>query len=103
MCLNLYSWFIYIVKPPTIDSIMLNQGLDILQTAEFICSAAGYDVSYRWMVDSGSIPSKAFGINSNILIVPDLRSSDSNLYICEASNLAGNVNSSKQLMVTGMY
>ena len=52
LCLNLYSCFIYIVRPPTIDSIMLNQGLDILQTAEFICSAAGYDVSYRWMVDS---------------------------------------------------
>ena len=94
--------FYCIVRPPTIDNITLNQGLDILQTAEFICNAAGYDVSYRWMVESGSIPSKAVGINSNTLTILDLRSSDSNLYICEASNLVGKVNSSKQLMVTGM-
>ena len=102
-CIFILYLFYYIVRPPIIDSIMLNQGLDILQTAVFICNAAGYDVSYYWMVESGSLPNKAVGINSSTLVVSDLRSSDSNLYICEASNLVGKVNSSKQLMVTGMY
>ena len=42
------------------------------------------------------------GINSSTLTVPDLRSIDSNLYMCEASNLVGMVNSSIQLTVTGI-
>ena len=69
----------------------------------FICNAGGYNVSYYWMVESGSLPSKAIGVNRNTLIVPDLRSSDSNWYICGVSNLAGKVNTRKQLMVTGTY
>ena len=96
--------FLYcIVYPPALVDLSLSQNLDILQTAVLTCNATGYGISYDWTVGSGQLPSKAIGVNRNTLIVPDLRSSDSNWYICEVSNLAGKVNTRKQLMVTGTY
>ena len=92
----------YIVNPPIILDISISQNLDILQRAVLVCNVAGYDVSYYWTIGSGQFPSKVTGINSSTLTVPDLRSIDSNLYMCEASNLVGMVNSSIQLTVTGI-
>ena len=43
------------------------------------------------------------GINTNILVIPDVRSSDDNSYSCVASNERGNVSSNTAtLTVTGM-
>ena len=98
----LLSFYLYIVEPSIIINVTLNQDLDISQTATFKCNAAGYNISYYWTIGSGSFPSKVIGINSNTLIIPHLRSSDDNLYTCEASNLGGQVNRSKQLTVTGI-
>ena len=91
-----------VVEPPVIVDVTLNQDLDISQTATFKCNATGYNISYYWTIGSGSFPSKVTGINSNTLIIPHLTSSDNNLYTCEASNLGGQVNRSKQLAVTGI-
>ena len=79
------------------------QDVDLTQTAIFTCNATGYNVSYQWTIGSGSFPSKVTGINSNKLIIPDVRSSDDNTYICVASNKEGNVSSNAtKLTVTGM-
>ena len=94
--------FFSVVEPPIIVNVTLNQDLDISQTATFKCNAAGYNISFYWTIGSGSFHSKVTGINSSTLIIPHLRSSDDNLYTCEASNLGGQVNSSKQLTVTGI-
>jgi len=59
-------------------------------------------VSYEWTIGSGSFPSKVTGINTNILVIPDVRSSDDNTYTCVASNEGGNVSSNTaRLTVTG--
>ena len=79
------------------------QSVDLTQTATFTCSATGYDVSYEWTIGSGSFPNKVTGINTNTLVIPDVRSSDNNTYTCVASNEGGSVSSnSVRLTVTGM-
>ena len=79
-----------------------SQSVDLTQTATFTCNATGYDVSYQWTIGSGSFPNKVTGINSNTLVIPNVRSSDDNTYTCVASNEGGNVSSSAaQLTVTG--
>ena len=82
--------------------ISLSENLDILQQAVLTCNATGYGISYDWTIGSGQFPSKVIGVNTATLIVPDLRSTDSNVYTCEASNLKGSVNSSILLAVTGI-
>ena len=79
------------------------QSINLTKTATFTCSAAGYNVSYQWTIGSGLFPSKVTGINSNTLVIPDVRSSDDNTYTCVASNEGGSVSSNAaQLTVTGM-
>ena len=74
------------------------------QTATFTCSATGYNVQYQWTIGSGSFPSKVTGINTNTLVIPDVRSSDDNTYFCTISNDGGSVTSDPaKLTVTGMY
>ena len=74
------------------------------QTAVFFCVATGYYVNYQWTIGSGSFPNKATGINSNILVIPDVRQSDNNTYTCVASNDGGSVQSNAtQLTVIGMH
>ena len=79
-----------------------SQSVDLTQTAIFTCNATGYNVSYQWTIGTGSFPNKVTGINSNILVIPNVRSSDNNTYTCVASNEGGNVSSNvAQLTVTG--
>ena len=78
-----------------------SQSVDLTQTATFTCNATGYNVSYQWTIGSGSFPNKVTGINSNTLVIPNVRSSDDNTYTCVASNSAGIGNSTAQLTVTG--
>ena len=65
------------------------QSVNLTQTASFTCSATGYNVQYEWRIGSGSFPSKVTGINTTILVIPDVRSSDDNMYGCVISNEAG--------------
>ena len=51
----------------------------------------------------GSFPNKVTGINTNTLVIPDVRSSDDNTYTCVARNEGGRVSSHiAQLTVTGI-
>ena len=73
------------------------------QTATFTCNATGDNISYQWTIGSGSFANKVIGINSNTLVIPDVRSSDANTYTCVASNLGGSVSSrAVRLVVTGI-
>ena len=95
-CLNLVSPPVFVLYPTP-------QRVDLTQTATFTCNATGYNVSYQWTIGSGSFPSKVTSINSNTLVIPDIRSSDDNTYTCVASNEEGNVSSNAtKLTVTGM-
>ena len=49
------------------------------------------------------LPNKVIGINSNTLVIPDVRSSDVNTYTCVASNEGGSVSSrAVRLVATGI-
>ena len=93
--------YLLVVKP-VIMTHPSSQSVDLTQTVTFTCSATGYNVSYRWTIGSGSFPNKVTGINSNTLVIPNVRSSDDNTYTCVASNEGGSVSSNAaQLTVTG--
>ena len=80
-----------------------SQSVDLIQTATFTCSATGYNVSYQWTIGSGSFPNKVTDINSNTLVIPNVRSSDDNTYRCRVSNSGGMRRpSAARLTVTGM-
>ena len=77
--------------------------INLTENASIKCSAIGYDVSYQWLIESGSFPSKVIGTNGNTLVISDVRSSDKNTYTCLATSWSGCVSSSTvQLTVTGM-
>ena len=79
------------------------QYVNLTQTAIFTCNTTGYNVSYQWTIGSGSFPNKVIGINSNTLVIPDVRSSDDNTYTCVASNDERNTSSNAtKLTVIGM-
>jgi len=80
------------------------QSVDLTQIATFTCSVTGYNVQYEWRIGSGSFPGKVTGINTNTLVIPDVRSSDGNTYSCIVLNEAGSRGgrSSVRLTVTGM-
>jgi len=81
-----------------------SQGENLTQRATFTCSAAGYNVHYKWKIGSGSFPSKVTGIGTHTLVIPDVRSSDDNTYTCVARSKGGSVSSnSAQLTVCGKY
>ncbi|XP_065905663.1 uncharacterized protein [Dysidea avara] len=91
------------VQFPVLTTLPSSQSVDFTQTATFTCSATGYNVSYKWTIGSGSFPSKVTGINTNTLVIPDVRSSDDNTYTCVASNEGGSVSSNgAKLTVTGL-
>ena len=83
------------------------QTVDLTQTATFTCSATGYNVTYEWRIGKRQFPSKVTGINTNTLVISDVRSSDDDTYRCVASNeggsrgAGGNQNAAR-LTVTGM-
>ena len=93
----------FVVDAPTFTIQPSSQSVDLTQTATLTCSAAGRNVNYHWTIGSGSFPSKVTGINTNTLVIPDVRSSDDNTYTCTISNDGGGVTSNPaQLTVTGM-
>ena len=94
---------LYVVASPLFQFNPSSQSFDLSQIATFTCSATGYDVSYKWTIGSGSFSSKVTGINTNTLVIPDVRSSDDNIYTCTISNDGGSITSNPaRLTVTGM-
>ena len=67
------------------------------------CFALGYNVSYQWIIGSGSFPSKVTGITASTLVIPDVRLYDENTYTCLATTYRGCASSvATQLIITGM-
>ena len=76
--------------------------MDLAQCATFSCSATTDDVTYQWIIASGSFPHKVPGINEKTLVIPEIRSTDQNTYTCEVSNADGSIESNPaDLSVTG--
>ena len=92
------------VITPSISTYPSPLSVNLRETATFTCSATGYNVQYQWTRGSGSFPNdRVTGINTDTLVINDVRSSDDNTYTCVASNRGGSVSSNAaQLTVTGM-
>ena len=94
---------VFTVKAPVFATQPSPQHVDPTQTVTFTLSAS-YNVNYQWIIGSGSFPSKVTGINTNTVVIPDVRSSDDNTYTCTISNNGGNVTSNPaRLKVTGRF
>ena len=77
--------------------------VNLTETATIECFAIGYGVRYRWIIESGSFPSKVASTNNNMLVVPNVTSSDENSYTCAVTTQIGCVSlNTAQLIVTGM-
>ena len=107
------SWYcysyIYMCFYETIGrpSVFLSQpspfSVDIAGTASITCYVYGYDVTYHWITESGSFPSKVIDTNTSTIVIPDITSSDENTYTCVATTVNGCVSSNTtRLVVTGM-
>ena len=88
-------------------SVFLSQpssfSADIIETASVTCYVTGYNVTYQWIIKSGSFPSKVIDTNTSTLVIPDVTPSDENTYTCVATTMNGCVSSNTtRLVVTGM-
>ena len=93
-----------LVRQPKLQIAPIHAIIYSGQTAKFFCFATGYNVSYQWTIGSGSFPSKATGVNNNMLVIPDVKQSDDNTYTCVASNDGGSVQTNAtQLTVIGTH
>jgi len=98
-----YTYYFFIVKAPTFTSSPMPQSVQLKDTAKFTCSTTGYKVKYKWTSGSGSFRSEVTGINTNTLVIPDVKSTDDNTYTCTISNVGGKTTSAPaKLTVTGM-
>ena len=92
-----------LVEKPMLVVRPLSQNVTLLQTATFTCFANGYNVSFQWKIHSSrSFPNKVTGIKSNTLVIPNVKSSDNDVYTCVVSNEGGIRHIRAQLTVTGM-
>ena len=95
--------FTYILGKPSVI-LSPSYSVELAETTSIKCFAIGFDVSYQWIIGSGSFPSKVTGIYNNTLVIPDVRSSDENLYTCVVTTSASCASSdTTQLIVTGIY
>ena len=93
-----------LVGAPNVAFHPFSQNSNLTQSAVFSCFATGDDVRYQWTIGSGLFPSKVTGIDTNTLVIPDVRSSDDNTYTCTIRNDGGSVTSNPaKLTVTGMF
>ena len=77
--------------------------VSLTETASITCSADEYNVSYQWIIESRSFPSKVIGIYNNTLMIPNVTSLDENTYTCMVTTQEGCVSSSTtQLIASGM-
>ena len=74
--------------------------ISLADTASITCSASEYDVSYQWVIESGSFPSKVIGIYNNTLVIPNVTSSDEKTYTCKVTTQKGCVSSNTTKLIT---
>ena len=72
------------------------------ENAKLTCKATGDNIDFKWTIGSGTFPDKVTGVNSDTLMIPDVKSSDKNTYTCVASNEGGSDSSDVTLTVTGI-
>ena len=100
---TLCACIFHVVPPPVINNPPEEQNVLALQNAIFTCIASGYKVKYHWINVSGSIPSRAIGINSYQLTIVNVTPSDNATYKCVVTNEGGSVESDAvELRVIGM-
>ena len=61
------------------------------ESTALTCLAIGNDINYIWQRQNSSLPNKAVDRDTNVLTLPDLRSTDSGYYRCKVSNTHGTV------------
>ena len=89
-------------KPSLLQLQSPLHSVELTETATLGCFALGYNVSYQWIIGSGSFPSKVTGINSSTLVIPNVRLSDENTYTCVATTYKGcDLSNDTRLTVTG--
>ena len=94
--------YLVVGKPSLFQLQSPLHSVELTETATLGCFALGYNVSYQWIIGSGSFPSKVTGINNSTLVISDVRLSDENTYTCVATTYKGCVLSNDtQLIVTG--
>ena len=77
--------------------------VNVTETAIITCSAIGYNVTYQWIIESGSFPSKVIDTDSSTLVIPNVTSSDENTYTCVVTTQRGCISlNTTQLTVIGM-
>ena len=76
-------------KHPISASIKLENNFT---NVSLICEADGA-FFYYWLRQYGSIPSTAFGVNTNVLTLTNLQLKDSGYYQCVAINGSGSTKS----------
>ena len=74
--------------------------VSLTETASITCSASEYNVSYQWIIKSGSFSSKVVGIYNNTLVIPNVTSLDENTYICMVTTQKGCVSSNTTQLIT---
>ena len=95
--------YLVVGKPSLFQLQSPLHSVELTETATLGCFALGYNVSYQWIIGSGSFPSKVIGINNSTLVIPDVRLSDENTYTCVATTYKGCVlSNSTQLRANGM-
>ena len=55
---------------------------DRLRNAVFSCETGLQGISYIWEKENGSIPNRAYGVNSSTLVIPNLAVADAGRYRC---------------------
>ena len=95
-----YAYHLFLVEPPSIIVSPSSQRVNLAQTAIFTCMATGYNVSYEWITKTRSLPNKTIDTKyTNTLVIPDVRASDYNIYVCKASNKGGDSMSAGALLI----
>lgn len=80
-----------IIKGPCNVDISIS---DRYRTVSFQCTANHLDAQYLWEMENQTITNRALGVNSSILVIPNLAVSDAGRYRCTVSDRNRNISSS---------
>ena len=88
-----------IIKHPCNVDISIT---DRSRTVTFQCTVNRIDARYHWEMENQTITNRALGVNSSLLVIPNLAVSDAGRYRCTVSDGTRNISSSfAQLTISG--
>lgn len=77
---------------------------DRSRTVSFQCITNQLDAQYLWEMENQTITNRALGVNSSLLVIPNLAVSDAGRYRCTVSDQKSNISSSyAKLTVSGEF